>query len=108
MAKVIWTEPALKDLSRIYDYLATQSQSFDTAERICNELLTASEERLSIFPAAGNLVPEGQQYGAREIYKHSYRIIYVTRGEACYVVRCIHGSRDLARHLDPTDWPAIE
>jgi plasmid stabilization system protein ParE len=106
MAKVIWTEPALRDLGRIYDYVATQSQSFDTADRICNELLAASE-RLSSFAAAGNLVPEGQQYGAREIYKHSYRIIYVVRGDACYVVRCIHGSRDLARQLDPNDWPAI-
>jgi plasmid stabilization system protein ParE len=108
MAKVIWTDPALKDLGRIYEYLAIQSQSLDTAERICNELLLASEERLSICPAAGALVPEGKQHGAREIYKHSYRIIYVVRGDACYVVRCIHSSRDLARHLDPTDWPPEE
>jgi hypothetical protein len=37
MAKVSWTEPALNDLGRIYDYLARQSQSLDVAERICNE-----------------------------------------------------------------------
>jgi plasmid stabilization system protein ParE len=105
MAKVIWTEPALNDLGRIYDYLAASSQSFDVAERICDELLTTSHTRIGRSPKTGSLVAEGKKHGAREIYKHSYRIIYVQRSDACYVVRCIHSSRDLARQLDPADWP---
>jgi hypothetical protein len=31
-----------------------------------------------------------------------YRIIYEIRGEACYIVAIIHGSRDLARHVQPS------
>ena len=106
MASVIWTDPDLKDSGRIYDYVATTSQSFDVADRLCHDLLTASYERLERFPASGSLVAEGRRHGAREIYRHSYRIIYVVRGDACYVVRCIHSRCDLARQLDPNDWPS--
>ncbi|MDX1947891.1 MAG: type II toxin-antitoxin system RelE/ParE family toxin [Pirellulaceae bacterium] len=105
MAKVIWTEPARDDLARIYKYLAEQTRSFDLAERICDEILLAALDRLATLPGSGSPVLEAREHGAREIYKHSYRIIYIQRGDACYVVRCIHGSRDLAQHLDPENWP---
>jgi len=106
MAKVIWTTPTLNDLGQIFDYLAAKTCSTEVAERICDELLTASYERLERFPASGSPVIEGKKHSAREIYRHSYRIIYVIRSGACYVVRCIHSSRDLARHLNPDDWPS--
>jgi len=108
MAKVIWTEPARDDLARIYDFLASESQSLDVADRICEELLGASYERLATMPDSGALVLEAREHGAREIYRHSYRIIYLHRGDACYVVRCIHSSRDLARMLDPDHWPKFK
>lgn len=104
MAKVIWTKSALADLGRIYDYLARCSRSFELAERICSEILSASYERLQVFPDAGSPVSEGRQYGAREIYRHSYRVIYVQEGDACFVVRCLHASRDLTEKLDPEGW----
>ena len=104
MAKVIWTNSALADLGRIYDYLATSSQSFDLADRICHELLSAAYDRLAAFPDAGSPAAEGAHYGARELYKHSYRLIYVHRGDACFVVRCLHSSRDIAKQLDPENW----
>jgi plasmid stabilization system protein ParE len=107
MAKVIWQDTAIDDLARIYEHLATQSQSFDVADRVCDEILTATQERLELMPDSGSLVPEGIKFGAREIYRHSYRIIYVHRGDACYIVRCIHSSRDLAQHLDPDNWPQL-
>jgi plasmid stabilization system protein ParE len=107
MAKVIWTQCATGDLSQIFDYLAKSSQSADLAERICNELLNASYDRLTKWPDSGSLVPEGREFGLRELFKHSYRIIYAHRGDACYVVRCIHSSRDLARQLDPLRWPRV-
>jgi len=106
VAKVIWTKSALADLGRIYDYLARSSQSFILAERICNELMSAALGRLATLPDSESPVPEGIQYGAREIYQRSYRIIYVHQGEACFVVRCIHSSRDIAAHLDPENWIA--
>ena len=107
MAQVIWTESAIGDLGQIFDYLAKSSQSLDLAERICNELLSAARERLELWPDSGSLLPEGREYGLRELYRHSYRIIYAHRGDACYIVRCIHSSRDLARQLDPLRWPSV-
>lgn len=107
MAQVIWTESARCDLSDIFDYLAKSSQSVDLAERVCSELLAAAFDRLRNWPDSGSLVMEGREYGLRELYKHSYRIIYAHRGGACYIVRCIHGSRDLARQLDPSRWPRV-
>jgi plasmid stabilization system protein ParE len=107
MAKVIWTESARGDLSQIFDYLANSSQSLDLAERICSELLSAAYDRLGEWPDSGSLVPEGRQFGLRELHRHSYRIIYAHRGDACYVLRCIHGSRELARQLDPSHWPQV-
>jgi len=107
MAKVIWTRPAVKDLESAFDYLARQSRSAAVAERICTELLDASYERLERLPRSGAPVEELRHIGAREIYKHSYRIIYVERGDACYVIMCIHSSRDLIRHLDPERWESL-
>jgi plasmid stabilization system protein ParE len=94
----------LKRRGAVFDYLARSSGSLDVAERICLEILDAAYERLAGMPDGGALVAELTDLSAREIYKHSYRIIYVHRGDACYVIQCIHSSRDLARHLDPTRW----
>ena len=56
------------------------------------------------MPNSGALVEELKDIGARELYKHSYWIIYLHRGDACYVIQCIHSSRDLIRHIDPDRW----
>ena len=104
MAKVIWTEPALADLGRIFDFLATSTASADTAERICEDLLEKTYSRLGVLPDSGALVYELRDYGAREIYVHAYRIIYVHEGDACYIRQCVHSSRDLIQHIDPEHW----
>ncbi|MEX2174473.1 MAG: type II toxin-antitoxin system RelE/ParE family toxin [Pirellulaceae bacterium] len=103
MAKVIWTDPAVADLAAIYDYVAKDSQSFDRADQLCAELLAAAQQ-LERFPNAGALVEELLDIHAREIYRHGYRIIYVHPNDACYILQCIHSSRDLIRHLDPDHW----
>jgi plasmid stabilization system protein ParE len=108
MAKVIWTEPALADLCRVFDYLAREMQSADRAEAICLELLDAAYRRLQRLPDSGSPVEELRDFGAREILKHGYRIIYVHRGDACYVAQCIHASRDLVQHLDPERWEKFQ
>jgi plasmid stabilization system protein ParE len=107
MAKVIWTDPALSDVRGVFDYLVQQSRSAQLAERICLELLKAAYDRLSVLPDSGALVQELTDIGARELYRHSYRIIYVHRAGACYVIQCIHSSRDLVRHIEPERWAGI-
>jgi len=105
MAKVVWTGPALIDVDDIFRYLARASQSADVAARICDEIIQFAQDFLERLPSGGALVEQGRDFGAREIYKHGYRLIYVRRGEHCYIVRCIHSSRDIARELHPADWP---
>lgn len=107
MAKVIWSDPAIEDLARAYDFIAESSQSTDRAERVCLEILDSANERLSRLPAAGSPVEELREIGAREVLKHAYRVIYMHQGDACHVIQCIHTSRDLARHIDPSRWLAL-
>jgi plasmid stabilization system protein ParE len=108
MAKVIWTDPALADLARIFDYLAGQMQSAERAEALCLELLDAAYSRLGQFPESGAPVEELRDYGARELYKHGYRILYIRDGDACYVAQCIHSSCDLPKHLEPERWAKFQ
>ena len=107
MAKVIWTDPALADLSRVFEFIAQRSQSVDTAERVCLELLSATHERLTHLPDSGALVEELRDFGAREVYQHRYRINYVHRQGACYIVQCVHSSCDLAKQLEPERWARL-
>ena len=107
MAKVLWTDPAIQDLAGIFDYLAHSTGSAERAETICLDLLEGSIDRLGVLPRSGALVPELAEWQAREIYRQSYRIIYVCEGEVCYVRMCIHSSRDLARHIDQTHWRKV-
>jgi len=107
MAKVIWTDSALNDLAQVFDYLAERMQSVDRAEELCLDLFHASVARLQRLPDSGALVEELAEWQAREIYRNSYRIIYVRRGNACYVNMCIHGSRDLVRHIDRNLWDQL-
>lgn len=61
-------------------------------------------DRLERFPRSGQVVPEYQIEAIREVSFKGYRIIYQVAENACYVRMVIHGSRDLQRHLDPTNW----
>jgi plasmid stabilization system protein ParE len=85
MAKVIWTDPVLADLARIVDYLAGQLQSSEWVEMLCLELLEATYSPLGQFPDSGAPVEELRDYGACEIYKHGYHIIYIRENDACFV-----------------------
>ena len=104
MAKVIWTDPAIADLARIRDRIARETQSYDRAVQFCLELLAASYDRLGRFPDSGAPVEALRDFGARELYKHGYRIIYVHIDDGCYITQCIHSSRELERHIDPDRW----
>ena len=98
MGRVIWTDPAIEDLQEIMDFIARDSAQY--ALRM-GERIYESAGRLSGGIRTGSMVPEfGMDY-FREILVYPYRVIYETRGEGCYIVAIIHGSRDLARHVPP-------
>jgi plasmid stabilization system protein ParE len=83
---------------------AERTRSVDRAEEYCLNLLATSVDRLQRLPDSGSLVSELAHWQAREIYRDSYRIIYVHRDDVCYVNMCMHASRHLARHTDRRRW----
>ena len=101
MGKVVWTDPALKDLHDIIEHIAEDSLVY--AEKVGLHVVEAPR-RLEEFPYCGRIVPEFKDVNIRELICGSYRIIYLIRHDACYIAAVIHGSRDIFRHLKPGDW----
>jgi addiction module RelE/StbE family toxin len=99
MARVIWTEPALKDVQAITAFIAKDSPVY--AKRFGHRLREAPK-RLKLFPLIGWMVPEFERENLREILVGSYRIIYEVRGSDCHIVAVVHGSRNLPRLIQPT------
>jgi toxin ParE1/3/4 len=100
VASVIWTRPGIADLHAVVEHIALDSPAL--ARRVGKDLLHAVR-RLTDFPGSGRTVPEFEREEVREVLEGSYRIIYVVRGDACYVVAVRHGSRNLRRHLSDDD-----
>jgi toxin ParE1/3/4 len=98
MARLIWTEPALKDVQEITAFIAKDSPVY--AKRFGHQLRQAPK-RLKRFPLIGWMVPEFGREGLREILVGNCRIIYEVRESDCFVVAVVHGSRDLTRHYKP-------
>lgn len=101
MAKVIWTEPALKDLHDTIEHITEDSQIY--AERFGIRVVEAPR-CLEQFPYRGHIVSEFKDENIRELIYGSYRIIYLIRQDVCYITAIIHGSRDILCHLKPGDW----
>lgn len=103
MGRVVWTDAAIADLTGIMDYIARDSPRYalQTGERIY-----AAAGKLDLGPRAGWMVPEFNLDHFREILMRPYRIIYEIRGEGCYIVAVIHGSRDLPQHIRPSPPPS--
>ena len=89
MARLIWTEPALKDLDEIAEYIALENPP---AARSLVQRVFSTVERLERYPGSGK-VPyelEGSRYRevvcgpCRVFYRHSKSevlILYVMRSE---------------------------
>jgi plasmid stabilization system protein ParE len=101
MGQVIWTDPALGDVQHILRFVARDSPRY--AEKLADRFREAPR-RLAREPRTGWQVPEYERDDVREILVSPYRLIYVIRGDDCYIVTAVHGSRDLARHWRPEDF----
>ncbi len=90
--KVRWTERASKDALGIYDYIADQSEVY--AESVYARILVRPEQ-LERFPDSGSIVPEYRRSDVRELFVHSFRLVYRIDGDEVRVLTVIHGSRQL-------------
>ena len=89
---VHWTERASKDALAIYDYIADQSETY--ADSVYARIL-ARPNQLADYPESGSVVPEYNRSDIRELFVHSFRLIYRISGTQVRVLTVIHGSRQL-------------
>ena len=91
--KILWTEPAVKDIEAIRDYIARDSELY-AASFI--EKILFSVDTLVNLPDIGRKVPEADNPNIRELLFQKYRIVYRTLKEIVQILAVVHGSRDLS------------
>ena len=90
--KVLWTGPALRDLTEMREYISRDNPS---AARRLAERIRDAVKRVRQYPESGRIVPELAVTGYREIIVSPYRIIYRVESGALVVLRVWHGKREL-------------
>jgi addiction module RelE/StbE family toxin len=98
--KIIWTEPAVKDLRELHAYIARDSETY--ASGFVERIILAAE-RLVNHPKVGRVVPETNDENIRELLYQRYRIIYRLTRDNIEMLSVIHGTRDLGE-LKPAPW----
>ncbi|HVS70688.1 MAG TPA: type II toxin-antitoxin system RelE/ParE family toxin [Phycisphaerae bacterium] len=96
--RVELTEAALTDLDEIYNYIARDS--IQAAEKVLADLKSAMQ-RLGDLPGMGHERKDVKNPHYRFWRVYSYMAAYVVRGDVVYIVRIVHGSRDVERVFDP-------
>jgi toxin ParE1/3/4 len=94
--RLVFAEPAARDLDDIIDYIAFDDPR--AAEKVYRAVVTAAT-RLGDFPNIGHA---GRVPGTRELSVTSlpYIIVYEVGGEAITVLAIFHAARDLARAME--------
>jgi toxin ParE1/3/4 len=91
-----FSQKALTDLEEISAFLhATGSRN---AVRFIDDL-DAAVASLAEYPERFSVVPEFTGVGLRRCVCRAYVIFYIVRIDTVYIVRVMHGSRDVASDL---------
>ena len=92
MARYVFTAPAARDLSEIWDFIARDD--VDAADRVIEEIC-ASVGRLAAMPRMGRLRENLSDEVLRSWPVYSYLIFYRPDTSPLQVVRVVSGYRDL-------------
>ncbi len=96
MAQIVWTEPALQDLSDIAEYIALDKVS--AAKRLVQKVFS-SVERLEQFPKSGRKPPELKKSRYLEVVVNPCRIFYRIEKEKVFIVYVMRSERMLRNYL---------
>ena len=88
------SQKADQDLDDIWLYVARQSGSIETAERLIN-FITDRFFFLSRYPYLGRARDEDLRSGLRSFPVGAYLIIYRIQEEDIVILRVLHGSRNI-------------
>jgi toxin ParE1/3/4 len=96
MAQVIWTEPALLDLSEIAEYIALDKPS--AATNLVQKVFS-STERLEQFPESGRKPPDLINSRYLEIVVTPCRIFYRIENGKVFILYVMRSERNLRKYL---------
>lgn len=85
--RVVWTEPALRDLTALRAYIARERPAAGDNQAM---LILAAVDGLSRFPETGR---PGRRAGTRELVvgRTPFIVPYRVRGDMVEVLRVLHG-----------------
>jgi len=89
MAKVVWTDSAIRDLNDIGEYISKDSVKY--AEITVEKLFNATDI-LEKHPDAGKTAPELENESIRELVRGSYRIVYRKLNNERIDILTVHNS----------------
>ncbi len=92
MARLIWTEPALRDLEAIAEYIALDKP--EAAQRYVQKVFTAVE-RLSQFPKLGSIPPEISNLPYRQVVVPPCRIFYRCHKDHIFIIFVMRSEQNL-------------
>ena len=101
MAQVRWSLTAGNDLQDIEDFIARDSilHAITFVDRI-----VASAETLLKNHNIGRIVPEFNRHDLREVIFGNYRIVYLLKDGDIFILRVVHGARDLLALVRQEPW----
>jgi plasmid stabilization system protein ParE len=101
MAQVRWSLTAGSDLQDIEDFIARDSvlHALTFVDRVVK-----STETLLKTPQIGRIVPEFNRPDLRELIFRDYRIVYLMQNDEVFILRVVHGSRDLLALVRREPW----
>jgi len=109
MARLSWSDKAIRDLEAIYDFIAADSPFY---AKIQVERVVAVTERISMYPESGRSIPELPHLPHQELICGSYRVVYrhETESETVFIVSVVHAARlmkdELLQQPDGQDGPS--
>ena len=101
MAQVRWSLTAGNDLQDIENFIARDSvlHAITFVDRVVE-----SAETLLKTPLIGRIVPEFNRPDIRELIFRDYRIVYLLQNDEAFILRVVHGSRDLLSLVRREPW----
>ncbi len=96
MVQVVWTEPALQDLTDIAEYIALDKVS--AANKLVQKIFS-STDRLEQFPKSGRKPPEIKNSRYLEIIVDPCRIFYRIEKDKVFILYVMRSERKLKNYL---------
>ena len=92
MARLIWTETAIKDLDTIAEYIALDK--IDAAKRYVQKVFDLVE-RLARFPKSGSIPPEIPNLPYRQVVVPPCRVFYRCQKDDVFIIYVMRSEQAL-------------